>query len=85
MTILMQYVLYLSKMERKIYYSEIIPVVYLEPFEYLFLEYCQHIIRQENHLLKLEMTYNMVEILYDPIGRWSQQPKRISVYFTGYA
>ena len=32
--------------ERKIYYSEKTPITYLEPFEYLFLEYCQHIIRQ---------------------------------------
>ena len=58
--------------ERKIYYSEKTPITYLEPFEYLFLGYCQHIIRQEDHPLRIEVVGEMVNILYEPIGLWPQ-------------
>ena len=40
--------------ERSTHYSTMTLLVHLEPFEYLFLEYCRHIIRQEHHPLKLE-------------------------------
>ena len=43
------------------------PLVHLKPFEYLFLEYCRHIIRQDHHPLKLELASEMTEILYKAI------------------